>query len=137
MTVRHRGVSFELDLADGERLYPACSSIWRGLRLKLVTRGRLLGPQATAQEAAGAALQLISSAEEPRAALPPGLRAQMDEWREGVRELLGGLWAALPPRGHLLRSTSSWLWGLCRGVFRFVITMVAPPARPEPREGPR
>jgi len=30
-----------------------------------------------------------------------------------------------------------WLWSLCGTVGHFFLSMVSPPARPEPREGPR
>lgn len=137
VTVRHRGVAFDLDLAAGEQLYPACASIWRGQRLKLVSQGKLLRTGATVPEAGGLVVQLICSTSEPRGALPPWLRLQIDEWRDSVRQALGGLLAAAPPRRDFLPALLRWLWSLCGTVGHFFLSMVSPPARPEPREGPR
>jgi hypothetical protein len=137
VTVRHRGVAFDLDLAAGEQLYPACASIWRGQRLRLVSRGKQLRTGATVPETGGLVLQLICSANEPRGTLPPWLRQQIDEWRDSVRQALGGLVAAAPPRRELLPTIVRWLRSFCGTVGHFFISMVVRPARPESREGPR
>jgi hypothetical protein len=137
VTVRHCGVAFDLDLAAGEQLFPACASIWRGQRLKLVSRGKLLRPGATVPESSGLVLQLICSDDQPRGALPPWLRLQIDEWRDSARQTLGWLVAAAPPRRQLLSTLLRWMWSLVGTARHFFLSMVLPPARPEPREGPR
>lgn len=135
ITVRHCGVSFVLHLQPDGRLYPACSSVWLGLRLKLILKGKLLRPYATATD--GMVLQLVTSKAEARGALPPWLRMRAEEYLEGAREVLTHSWAAVPPRGQLRAGIVGWLWAFGRGFFLFFLSMVAPPESPAPREGPR
>eukprot|EP00967_Tisochrysis_lutea_P104060 scaffold157650_cov31-Tisochrysis_lutea.AAC.2 len=139
VTVRHRGVAFHFELSDGERVYPVCSSIWPDMRLKLVANGKVLGSTVTANAVHESVIQLIASRHEPSSLLPPWVRLQVEEWGDyllpRIRRMIGAVKMARPR--ELATILLNWVLGFGHATRFFFLSLVVPPPRPEPREGPR